>query len=382
MRPVVDKGARDPSSLSIRRPFGYYLLIRRVRASGALREVLVRLYELKIWPKSQENVWRMVDVTDRQTLAHLHETIRNEFGLTGDHLYCFYLSDKAYDPKKAYGGPRADTSCFADKTNFASLGLKRGRRFLDLFDFAAEHFFHVLVQRVRGAPDNGRFPAVSGRQGKFALPPVENPPPPEPTRGPCDDIENELRTIAIAWSQGKRPSKGALKKEYDLSVGFAERVKGDWSVVKRVERKTGADVSGWIVGLPEALAAEGFFEEALALIEKFAELEPESLLGDRGFVLLKAGRTEDAVQAVSAVTTRFNEDAWVWAKGADVLSRAGKPADAERAYRRALDLAGNAQYLRDSILERLLALLEEQGKTNAAHDLAEDEKRRRARNER
>ncbi len=342
----------------------------------------MRLYELKIWPMDQENVWRGVDVTDRQTLHHLHETLKAEFGLAGEHLYCFYLSDKAYDPKKAYGGPRTDTSHQAEKTNFASLGLKRGRRFLYLFDFTAERFFQVLVQRVRGAPENGRFPAVSGRQGKLAPPAGENAAPPQNPRGPCDDIENELRSVATAWSQGKRPSKNALRKEYDLAVAFAERVAGDWSVVKRLERKTGADVSGWIVGQPEALAAEGFFEEALALIDKFAELEPESLLGDRAVVLLKAGRAEEAVQAVSAATTRFAEDAWVWAKGADVLSRAGKPADAERAYRRALEQAGNAQYLRDSILERLLALLEEQGKTNAAHDLAEEESRRRARNER
>jgi tetratricopeptide (TPR) repeat protein len=330
---------------------------------------------------NQENVWRAVDVTDRQTLHHLHETLKAEFGLPGEHLYCFYLSDKAYDPKKAYGGPRADTLQQADKTNFASLGMKRGRRFLYLFDFTAEHFFSVLVQRVRGAPENGRFPAVSGRQGKLILPPVENATPEKP-RGPCDDLENELRTVAAAWSHGKRPSKGALRKEYDLAVVLAGRVGGDWGVVKRIERKTGTDVSGWIVGLPEALAVEGFFEEALGVIDKFTELEPEALLGDRGAVLLKAGRADEAVQAVSVATTRFNEDAWVWAKGADVLARAGKPADAERAYRRALERAGNAQYLRDSILERLLALLEAQGKTDAAHGLAEEESRRRSRNER
>ena len=48
----------------------------------------------------------------------------------------------------------------------------------------------------------------------------------------------------------------------------------------------------------------------------------------------------------------------------------------------ALDLAGNTQYLRDSVLERLLSLLEEQGKEQAARDLAEAEKARRSRRER
>ncbi len=88
------------------------------------------------------------------------------------------------------------------------------------------------------------------------------------------------------------------------------------------------------------------------------------------------------MEAAGAATARFPEDAWVWAKSASVLARAGRPLDAERGYRRALELAGNAQYLRDGILERLLALLEEQGKAGAARDLAEEEKRRRARNER
>jgi len=339
----------------------------------------VRLYELKVWPLEQEGVWRAIDVTDRQSLHHLHETIKVEFGLAGQHLYCFYLSDKAYDAKKAYGGPGADTPHHADKTNFASMGLKRGRRFLYLFDFTAERFFRVLVQKVRGAPDGGRFPAVSGRQGRL---PAPEKPAPDDSRAACGPIENDLRAAAAAWAQGKRPSKGALKREHDLAVALVERAKGDWGMVKRLERRLGVDVSGWIAGLPEALAAEGFTAEALAVIDRFAELEPESLLGDRGVVLVGAGRIDEAVEAVGAATSRFPEDAWVWAKGASVLARAGKPLEAERGYRRALELAGNAQYLRDGILERLLALLEEQGKAGAAHDLAEEENRRRSRNER
>jgi len=339
----------------------------------------VRLYELKVWPRDQDGVWRAIDVTDRQSLHHLHETIKNEFALAGRHLYCFYLGDKAYDAKKAYGGPGADTPLKAEKTNFASLGLKRGRRFLYLFDFTAERFFTVLVQRVRGAPAGGRFPAVSGRHGHVAAP---DKPAPDDSRAACGPIENDLRAAAAAWAQGKRPSKGALKREHELALALAERVKGDWGMVKRLELRLGVDVSGWIVGLPEALAAEGFTAEALAAIDRFAELEPESLLGDRGVVLAGAGRIEEAVEAAGAATARFPEDAWVWAKSASVLARAGRPLDAERGYRRALELAGNAQYLRDGILERLLALLEEQGKAGAARDLAEEEKRRRARNER
>ena len=48
---------------------------RTERRRAALHEVAVRLYELKVWPRDQDGVWRAIDVTDRQSLHHLHETI-------------------------------------------------------------------------------------------------------------------------------------------------------------------------------------------------------------------------------------------------------------------------------------------------------------------
>ena len=96
---------------------------RGAPACRSAREVAVRLYELKVWPLDQEGVWRAIDVTDRQSLHNLHETIKVEFGLAGQHLYCFYLGDKAYDAKKDYRGPGADLGFHAKKNDFACLGL-------------------------------------------------------------------------------------------------------------------------------------------------------------------------------------------------------------------------------------------------------------------
>jgi tetratricopeptide (TPR) repeat protein len=341
----------------------------------------VKAYDIRIWPVNEESVWRTVEIGDRQTLHQLGNVIREEFGLKGDHLYAFFMGEKPYSSRVAYGGPNADTRRQANKTTIGSLGLKKGRKFLFLFNFTEDRSYQLLVQRILSAPDNAVLPRVSVRTGKL-------PAPPRPAAadanslGPLRPLADRLQSVADAWSQGKRPSKAALLEEVALARTFDEKVAGRWQKIRSLERETGSDISGWLVGLPEALVAEGLADEALDIIDRFAGLEHISFLSDKPLVFLKAGRTEEAKQEAEANTRRFPEDAWVWAKAGNLLWQAGDAGKAERLLRRALEIAGSAQYLRESILERLLSLLEETGKTQAARDLAEAENRRRARNER
>ncbi len=341
----------------------------------------MKAYEIKFWPAKTDRVWRLVEVSDRQTLHQLSEVVRDEFALSGGHLYCFYMGEKPYNAKTAYGGPCADTERQAVKTSLGSLGMKRGKRFVYVYNFAEDQLFRFHVQRVRNISDAGRLPRVTKRNGSVPRA-KEAQEPRRPKVGALKSISKRLSSIADAWSQGKRPSKASLRQEYELALELDRLVGGDWENVKLLERETGSDISGWLVALPEALAAEELIEEALETIEKYAGLEPISFLSDKPLILVKAGREDAARQEAEANADRFPDDGWVWAKTGDLFWQVGDKGRAEHFLRRALELAGNAQYLRESVLERLLALLEDMGKSSAARELAETEQKRRSRSER
>jgi tetratricopeptide (TPR) repeat protein len=342
----------------------------------------MKAYEIKTWPMSDDRVWRIVEISDRQTLHQLGQLLQDEFRLHGNHLYCFYMGEKPYNAKVAYGGPHADTPRQAVKTSMGSLGLKRGRRFLYVYDFAEDRVLRLQIQRVRTVSDASGYPRVSKRNGRVPEAADSARKGRKRELGPLKALAGELGSIAEAWSQGKRPSKAALRHELELARTLDDRLQGEWEKLKLLERHTGHDVSGWLVALPEALAAEGLAAEALDVIEKFAGFEPVSFLSDKPLVLVKTGQEEEAKQEAEANTRRFPEDAWVWAKAGDLFRRLGDAGRAETLLRKALELAGNALYLRESVLERLLALLEEAGKSQAARELTEAEQRRRARSER
>jgi len=338
----------------------------------------VKAYEIKIWPLENDKVWRIVEISDRQTLHHLSGVIKEEFRLTGDHLYCFYLGEKPYDSKVAYGGPNCDTEKQAVKTNLGALGLRKGRRFLFLYDFTEDRTFRLQVQRVRNVSDSSGFPNVAKRAGSIPAPPSRER---EEEPEAVGVFASRVGPVAESWSQGKRPSRSSLRGEYELAKELGG-VGGEKSeLVRALERKTGNDVSGWLVALPEALAAEGMVSEALELIDSFVELEPVSFLSDKPLVLFKAGRRDEARKEAEDNLDRFPEDGWVWAKTGNLLWQLGEKQRAERVLKRALELAGSAQYLRDTVLERLLALLEDVGKSQEARQLAEAEEKRRAKPE-
>ncbi len=335
----------------------------------------MRAYEIKIWPEGQESIWRLVGAADKHTLHQLSLVINREFGLHGEHLYCFYMGDKPYDSKTAYGGPNAEAPRLATKASLGTIGLKRGRRFVYLFNFVDERLFRCQVERVANVNRCPPMPEVLKRAGSV---PVSQPKPPPELPQELEALEEELKRAAEAASEGKRRSKETLTREFELARKLAGIVAGRWDLVRALEKRTQADISGWLVALPEALASEGLVDQALEVIDRFTELEPSSFLNEKPLLLAQAGKLEEAARQAEENVQAFEGDPWITAKAAELFSRIGRTERAEELFRKALDQAGNAYYLRDVILERLLALLEETGKSEAARRLAEAEERRRA----
>ena len=198
----------------------------------------MRGYDIKITPVKDDRLWRIVEISDRQTLHQLSGIVRDEFSLIGNHLYCFYLGEKPYNARTAYGGPAADTRRLAVKTTLGSLGLKKGKRFLYVFDFAADRIFRLQVQRIHNVGDPSKLLRITKRHGQVARPSRSS----EETKrkealAELGDMSERLGSVADSWSQGKRPSKASVPSiiSSDLTVIGTLNASGDIQIDGKVE---------------------------------------------------------------------------------------------------------------------------------------------------
>ncbi len=131
-------------------------------------------YLLKVQLKWKPGVWRTVEMRGDQTLEDLHYIIQDAFHWDDDHLYAFYLSGKRYDALTEVSAPRnfggdEEEPPLTDEVTLAHLDLKRGQKFLYLFDFGdnLEHDIEYLgaftpkgnVEYPRVAEAHGEAPA-------------------------------------------------------------------------------------------------------------------------------------------------------------------------------------------------------------------------------
>ena len=144
-----------------------------------------------------------------------------------------------------------------------------------------------------------------------------------------------------------------------------------------LEQEIDMDVQGWLVDLPFALARHGFIEEAVSMGARYAELiEAENFLGDRAIILAEAGRREEALAQLTENLLRFPDDPWVVIKGGDVHDVLEQPEQAERLFRKGLELAGDDVYTRAGAVERLIPLLDNAGRTEESEALIDAEEQR------
>jgi hypothetical protein len=139
------------------------------------------------------------------------------------------------------------------------------------------------------------------------------------------------------------------------------------------------DLGWWLGEMPFTLARFGMVEEAAELCMRMAAVrEAENFLGDRAVILAEAGRTNEALRQVEENRARFPEDIWILIKGGDAYRAVGDVAAAEKAYRDALEMTpvDRPNYDRDGVMERLIPLLEETGRSVEADTMIQTEKAR------
>lgn len=82
----------------------------------------------QITPWHDRHVSRTIELRADQTLHDLHQVIQHAFNLDDDHLYAFFLNNRAWDPTFEYGGPRTQRAPYqADSTPLCGSGKKAKR---------------------------------------------------------------------------------------------------------------------------------------------------------------------------------------------------------------------------------------------------------------
>jgi len=138
---------------------------------------------------------RVIELKETQTLVDLHNAIQDSIGWTDPHLYAFFMDGEVWgrDLNQEYLAPSMYRALHGKKamlpvdfmwyptenflwhmerrprgadTQIKKLMLRRGRRFLYLFDFGDQHHFKIKVIGFGEAKKGEKYPKLVGSAGK------------------------------------------------------------------------------------------------------------------------------------------------------------------------------------------------------------------------
>ncbi len=316
----------------------------------------------RIVPESQQKVWRTIKIKDTQTLHDLHSAIVEAFGLKGEHLYAFYLNRVKWDPEHEYGAPFSSSTNKAQKTPLSTLTLEKGSRFLYVYDFDREFWFEVEYLDEEEVDPKEPSRKVIEREGDYQA--VKQPPPYPPEIKRLVPALNEAIDTWQLSRTGKPRSQAVVAKEYQI-------VKKLYDILKNhTEEATDSRIVDWLLSLPKDLAFRGMAEEALTLCDFFAAIaDKEFFLSEKALVLAKTGKRDKALAQIHENLSTFPRTARLLSKAAEAYWKLNEIGTAERLYRTALDLAADDISERERVLEGLVAMLEENERSEEAAEL-------------
>lgn len=92
--------------------------------------------------------YRHICVSADITLDELHNIIQDVFAFNNDHLYAFFMDNKAWSHWDAYFSPHEGEERSAADYRLRDLALYKGQKFLYLFDFGDEWRFECRILRA------------------------------------------------------------------------------------------------------------------------------------------------------------------------------------------------------------------------------------------
>ena len=123
---------------------------------------MAKEYVFRVKPQGYRNNYRVIRIGGGRTLHDLHLAILDAYDFYADHLYMFSPDRKPYD-RNGYYSPDDDGMNSADQAVLEKLGLKKGDRWLYLFDFGDEWKFDVTVKDIEEGRSNRKAQVLEGK---------------------------------------------------------------------------------------------------------------------------------------------------------------------------------------------------------------------------
>ena len=140
-----------------------------------------KIYQIKIdlirmgIDEIEEEISRIIEIEDKQTLYDLHINIQHLFDWDNDHMFSFYLGEQLFDRDNEYSAnPLGEhiVSSYGKQSKSATeyelrdLNLPMGFSFWYLFDYGDELVHKVTVEKIREIkPEESGFPKLIERKG-------------------------------------------------------------------------------------------------------------------------------------------------------------------------------------------------------------------------
>ena len=110
---------------------------------------------------------RKIEIKGSQTLHHLHKAIVKAFERDDDHLYAFFMNNKAWDDSAEFTPPYGETGgANSTRAKINSLELQVKSKFLYIFDFGDEWQHPITVLAIREEIAIGKYPRVVESEGE------------------------------------------------------------------------------------------------------------------------------------------------------------------------------------------------------------------------
>ena len=148
--------------------------------------------------------------------------------------------------------------------------------------------------------------------------------------------------------------KESLGEQFALAKRFYESLLGPDGIPKQlfedIAMSMDADVMGWIVELPFALADHASMaDEAVEIGNLFAAVySPDNFFGDMAAILAEAGRREEALERIARNLQVFPDDAWIIIKAGQAYQTLKEMDKAIELYNRAYGMTSPLSYDRTS----------------------------------
>ena len=328
----------------------------------------------RVTPEGMPRIWKTIELTEKQTLHHLHLALSKAYALKGDHIYAFYLSGKHWDGGTEYGGPSAGSPNKANKATLGSLTLEKNKPFLYIFNMMAAQWFTIEWTGTEKAQPKTTYPQLLEEEGEL---------PPQPPSlisslpEPLKKLVKALKPAIDKWLLN--PTKMRTNKEIQETLTL---LNGIYKILDKrgeeawhlLEEASGLLLVDWLLSIPMSLAKKNQAAEAIKLCDRFAPFADEIYFScEKAMVLAQIGKREKSLEKVREHLTHFPSDPYVVAKAAEVFLLLNEVGHAERLFRKALDLTAENLNEREWILEKLLTLLEENERIDEAIEIVQTE---------